>query len=106
MEFGMYVDKKCLESERELYSQKVGSTHSGRPKKDEVTVNLVLDNDQYLLPLPSDLFATLTGGKKLPVSCLHNQLVLDEVLDQMYVAINTTKDLTDCHLVLCQHQPC
>jgi hypothetical protein len=47
----------------------------------KVTVNPVLDVDQYPLPRPDDLFATLAGGKHftmLDLSHVYNQLVLEE----------------------------
>ena len=60
------------------------------PKKDgkfricgdyKVTINQALDVDQYPLPKPDDLFATLTGCKKftkLDLSQAYQQLELDE----------------------------
>ena len=60
------------------------------PKKDgkvrvcgdyKVTVNQSLDVDQYPLPKPEDLFATLANGKtysKLDLSQAYQQMVLDE----------------------------
>ena len=60
------------------------------PKKDgkvrvcgdyKVTVNQCLDVDQYPLPRPDDLFATLANGKtysKLDLSQAYQQMVLDE----------------------------
>ena len=47
----------------------------------KVTVNLVLDRDQYPLPKPEDIFSTLSGGKKFTtLDTLHayNQLLLDK----------------------------
>ena len=61
----------------------------------KVTVNPVLDVDQYPLPKPDDIFATLSGGKKfttLDLSHAYNQLLLDED-SRKYVTINTTKGL-------------
>ena len=57
------------------------------PKKDgtvcicgdyTVTVNPVLDVDQYPLPRPEDLFATLAGGKFFSTLDLFHQVVLDD----------------------------
>ena len=74
------------------------------PKKDgkfricgdyKVTVNPVLQVDQYPLPKPEDLFATLAGGKKfttLGLSQTYLQLELDEQSSQ-YTTINTHKGL-------------
>ena len=74
------------------------------PKKDgkfricgdyKVTVNPVLQVDQYPLPKPEDLFATLAGGKKfttLDLSQAYLQLELDEQSSQ-YTTINTHKGL-------------
>ena len=57
----------------------------------KVTVNPVLQVDQYPLPKPEDLFATLAGGKKfttLDLSQAYLQLELDEQSSQ-YTTINT-----------------
>ena len=51
--------------------------------------------DQYPLPKPEDIFATLSGGKKfttLDLSHAYNQLLLDEE-SRKYVTINTHKGL-------------
>ena len=56
-----------------------------------VTVNPVLDVDQYPLLHPDDLFASLAGGKHfttLDLSHAYNQLVLEEE-SQPYLTINT-----------------
>ena len=70
------------------------------PKKDgkvrvcgdyKVTVNPVLDVDQYPLPKSDDLFATLANGKnfsKLDLSQAYQQMVLDEKSAQC-LTINT-----------------
>jgi len=61
----------------------------------KVTVNPVLDVDQYPLPKPDDIFATLSGGQKyttLDLSHAYNQLLLDED-SRKYVTINTPKGL-------------
>ena len=47
----------------------------------KVTVNQALEIDQYPLPKPEDLFATLAGGKKftkLDLSQTYQQLALDD----------------------------
>ena len=74
------------------------------PKKDgtvricgdyKVTINPVLDVDQYPLPWPEDLFATLAGGKffsTLDLSHAYNQVVLDDGLLK-YLTINTHRGL-------------
>ena len=74
------------------------------PKKDgkfricgdyKVTVNQALSVDQYPLPKPEDLFATLAGGKvftKLDLSQAYLQLQLDEK-SIPYVTINTHQGL-------------
>ena len=74
------------------------------PKKDgtvricgdyKVTVNPVLDVDQYPLPRPEDLFATLAGGKffsTLDLSHAYNQVVLDDS-SLKYLTINTHRGL-------------
>lgn len=74
------------------------------PKKDgifricgdyKVTMNQALAVDQYPLPKPDDLFATLAGGKvftKLDLSQANLQLCLDEKSAD-YVTINTHQGL-------------
>ena len=74
------------------------------PKKDgkirlcgdyKVTVNSALEVDQYPLPRPDDLFATLAGGNKfttLDLSQAYLQLVLDEE-SSSYVTVNTHRGL-------------
>ena len=78
------------------------------PKKDgtfricgdyKVTVNQALAVDQYPLPKPDDLFATLAGGKvftKLDLSQAYLQLRLDEKSSD-YVTINTHQGLYRCN---------
>ena len=62
----------------------------------KVTINQPLDVDQYPLPKPDDLFATLAGGKKftlkLDLSQAYQQLELDEDSSQ-YVTVNTHRGL-------------
>ena len=74
------------------------------PKKDgshricgdyKVTVNPVLDIDQYPLPKPTDLFTALAGGNKfltLDLTQAYQQLLLDED-SRRYTTINTHKGL-------------
>ena len=59
----------------------------------KVTINPVLDVDQYPLPKPEDIFATLSGGQKfttLDLSHAYNQLLLDDDA-RKYVTINSPK---------------
>ena len=70
------------------------------PKKDgtyricgdyKVTVNSALDVDQYPLPNPTDLFASLVGGQnfsKLDLSRAYQQLLLDDD-SKNFTTINT-----------------
>lgn len=54
-----------------------------------------LEVDQYPLPKPEDLFATLSGGQKftkLDLAQAYQQLLLDEE-SRKYVTINTHKGL-------------
>ena len=61
----------------------------------KVTVNQALSVDQYPLPKPEDLFATLANGHKftkLDLSQAYLQLQLDES-SRAYVTINTHQGL-------------
>ena len=61
----------------------------------KVTINQELEVDQYPLPKPEDLFATLAGGRKftkLDLSQAYQQLTLDESSKQ-YVTVNTHRGL-------------
>lgn len=61
----------------------------------KVSVNPALDVEQYPLPKPQELFATLAGGKlftKLDISQAYMQLPLEEE-SQKYLTINTHKGL-------------
>ena len=65
----------------------------------KVTVNPMLDVDQYPLPRPEDLFASLAGGKyfsTLDLSHAYNQLVLDND-SRKYLTINTHRGLYQYH---------
>ena len=57
----------------------------------KVTVNPVLDVDQYPLPCPEDLMSSLTVGlkfDKLDLTSAYQQMLLDEA-PREYVTINT-----------------
>ena len=61
----------------------------------KVTINPVLEVDQYPLPRPEDIFSTLAGGQrfsKLDLASAYQQLILDESSRQ-YVTVNTHKGL-------------
>ena len=61
----------------------------------KVTINQALQVDQYPLPKPSDLFASLTGGKKftkLDLTSAYQQVPLDEASLKL-VTINTHQGL-------------
>ena len=61
----------------------------------KVTVNPVLEVDQYPLPTPDEIFAVLSGGKKfakLDLTNAYNQLHLHSE-SRKYVTINTHKGL-------------
>ena len=61
----------------------------------KVSVNQVLDIDQYPLPTPEQLFATLAGGQKftmLDLSQAYQQLPLDKQ-SKVYVTVNTHRGL-------------
>ena len=61
----------------------------------KVTINPHLDVDQYPLPRPEDLFATLANGKqftKLDLKHAYNQLLLEDDACK-YVTINTHRGL-------------
>ena len=61
----------------------------------KVTINPVLDVDQYPLPKPDNLFTSLSGGNKfsvLDLSQAYQQLRLDEE-SQKLVTINTHRGL-------------
>ena len=74
------------------------------PKKDhrvricgdyKVTINPVLEVDQYPLPHPVNLFATLAGGKSfttLNLSHAYQQLILEES-SRKFVTVNTHRGL-------------
>ena len=61
----------------------------------KVTINQELEIDQYPLPKPENLFATLAGGKKftkLDLSQAYQQLELDDP-SKLLVTINTHRGL-------------
>ena len=66
----------------------------------KVTVNKVLDVDQYPLPKPDDLFATLAGGdkfSKMDLASAYQQVELEDESQEM-VTLNTHQDLSGCRL--------
>ena len=65
----------------------------------KTTVKSMLDLDQYPLPRPEDLFASLAGGKSfstLDLSHVYNQLVLNNNSGK-YLTINTHRGLYQYH---------
>ena len=61
----------------------------------KVTINSALDIDQYPLPKPADIFATLSGGQRfttLDLTHAYNQLQLDEE-SRKFATINTHQGL-------------
>ena len=61
----------------------------------KVTINGVLDVEQYPLPLPDDMFATLAGRKhfsKLDLTQAYNQTLVDEDTQKL-LTINTHRGL-------------
>ena len=90
------------------------------PKKDhrvricgdyKVTINPVLELDQYPFPCLVDLFATLAGGKSfttLDLSHAYQQLILEES-SRKFVTVNTHLDCIIIHdfcLGWPLHRPC
>ena len=68
----------------------------------KVTVNQSLDVDQYPLPKPEDLFATVANGQvfsKLDLSQAYQQMLLDEE-SKKYVTINTHLGLYSTSFIL------
>ena len=62
----------------------------------KVTLNPSLVVDQYPLPTPQDMFATLAGGKEfttLDLAQAYLQLELDETTQKLYSVVNTQKGL-------------
>ena len=65
----------------------------------KVTVNPMLDVDQYPLPRPEDLFTSLADGmyfSTLDLSHVYNQLVLNDD-SRKYLTINTHRGLYQYH---------
>ena len=61
----------------------------------KVTINPAIEIDQYPLPKPEDLFATLAGGKKfskIDLTSAYQQLSLEEDCQEL-VTINTHRGL-------------
>ena len=61
----------------------------------KVTINQSLEVDQYPLPRPADLLASLNGGQKftkLDLTAAYQQILLEESSRQ-FVTINTHKGL-------------
>ena len=77
------------------------------PKKDgtirvcgdfKVTINPMLQVDQYPLPNPNELMASLAGGKhftKLDLTAAYQQMLLDDESTKL-VTLNTHKGLYEC----------
>ena len=66
----------------------------------KVTINPVLETEQYPLPKPEELFATLAGGMKftkLDLTQAYTQVLLDNT-SAGYVSINTTRAYTNKRL--------
>ena len=73
----------------------------------KVTVNLVLDVDQYLLPCPEDLMSSITGGlkfSKLDLTSAYQQMPLDEA-SREYITIMGCIATLACLLELQWPQP-
>ena len=61
----------------------------------KVTINQVVDDEQYPLPTAQDLYSTLAGSKvfkKLDLAHAYAQMSVDEA-SQSYMCINTHKGL-------------
>ena len=66
----------------------------------KVTLNPVMSVDQYPLPKPQDLYATLSGGKKfttLDLSQAYHQLMLDEQAQNYCVTRVLDKHIHPAH---------
>jgi hypothetical protein len=58
-----------------------------------VTANPVLEDNQYPLPKPSDLFASLAGGKFFPTSMSTAPVIYRSQLQEIHSEYNTHKGL-------------
>ena len=73
----------------------------------KVTINPILEVDQYPVPKAEDLFATLAGGEKftkLDLSHTYQQVLLSEESRQ-YVTVNTHKGLYQYNRLPSQRLP-